>query len=178
MHFQRCIQLRCFFVFKCVIIVQSFEMTDDFWINCFCLFIYMLIIMYLKRIGQKFLHFRHDCFKIIYRIARDPRFKRLPCLHKGTYADDCIVQRITQVNTHNHIVSEFWITLWINFELFEYLVGINWYDFTCTLFSYSTNVTLLPLVIKIWGEESERSQGYPSCTCNNTGKFNILYFLI
>lgn len=123
----------------------------------------------------------HDCFnvvKIIYRIARDPRFKRLPCLHKGTYADDCIVQRITQVNTHNHIVSEFWITLWINFELFEYLVGINWYDFTCTLLYYSTNVTLLPHVIKIWGEESERSQGYPSCTCNNTGKFNILYFLI
>ena len=29
-------------------------------------------------------------------MAKDPRFDRLPCTHKGTYADDCIVQRITQ----------------------------------------------------------------------------------
>lgn len=33
---------------------------------------------------------------ITYRIARDPRFERLPCSHKGTYADDCIVNRVTQ----------------------------------------------------------------------------------
>ena len=26
-------------------------------------------------------------------MARDPRIERLPCLHKGTYADDCIVER-------------------------------------------------------------------------------------
>jgi hypothetical protein len=32
-----------------------------------------------------------------YRIAKDPRFQRLACTHKGTYADDCIVDRITQV---------------------------------------------------------------------------------
>ena len=32
-----------------------------------------------------------------HRIAKDQRFERLPCLHKGTYADDCIVQRIMQV---------------------------------------------------------------------------------
>ena len=31
------------------------------------------------------------------RIAKDPRFKRLACTHKGTYADDCIVDRVTQV---------------------------------------------------------------------------------
>ena len=31
------------------------------------------------------------------RLAKDPRFERLPCLHKGTYADDCLVQRVTQV---------------------------------------------------------------------------------
>ena len=30
-------------------------------------------------------------------VARDPRFERLPCSHKGTYADDCIVER---VNSH------------------------------------------------------------------------------
>ena len=29
-------------------------------------------------------------------IAKDPRFERLPCLHKGTYADDCLVERVTQ----------------------------------------------------------------------------------
>ncbi|WOG86803.1 hypothetical protein DCAR_0206021 [Daucus carota subsp. sativus] len=25
-----------------------------------------------------------------------PRFERLPCTHKGTYADDCLVERVTQ----------------------------------------------------------------------------------
>lgn len=28
-------------------------------------------------------------------VARDPRFERLPCSHTGTYADDCLVQRVT-----------------------------------------------------------------------------------
>jgi U3 small nucleolar RNA-associated protein 24 len=31
------------------------------------------------------------------RLAKDPRFKRLPCTHKGTYADDCIVSRVQMV---------------------------------------------------------------------------------
>lgn len=31
----------------------------------------------------------------LYSVARDPRFERLPCSHKGTYADDCLVQRVT-----------------------------------------------------------------------------------
>ena len=42
---------------------------------------------------------------VVRRIAKDPRFERLPCLHKGTYADDCLVNRVTQVyrvNTHTH----------------------------------------------------------------------------
>ena len=30
-----------------------------------------------------------------YRVARDPRFERLSCSHPGTYADDCLVQRVT-----------------------------------------------------------------------------------
>lgn len=33
--------------------------------------------------------------KINIRIARDPRFERLKCTHTGTYADDCLVQRVT-----------------------------------------------------------------------------------
>jgi len=30
------------------------------------------------------------------RIAKDSRFERLKCTHKGTYADDCLVQRVEQ----------------------------------------------------------------------------------
>ncbi|KAH8741661.1 hypothetical protein FG386_003635 [Cryptosporidium ryanae] len=35
-------------------------------------------------------------YNLALRLARDPRFKRLSCVHKGTYADDCIVQRVTE----------------------------------------------------------------------------------
>ncbi|KAJ2481636.1 rRNA-processing protein fcf1 [Coemansia sp. RSA 2131] len=35
-------------------------------------------------------------YRMALKVARDPRFERLPCSHKGTYADDCIVQRIMQ----------------------------------------------------------------------------------
>ena len=35
-------------------------------------------------------------FRLALKVARDPRFERLPCMHRGTYADDCIVQRVTQ----------------------------------------------------------------------------------
>ncbi|XP_076636358.1 FCF1 rRNA-processing protein Bka [Colletes latitarsis] len=42
----------------------------------------------LEKLGQK--------YKIALKIVRDPRFERLNCLHKGTYADDCIVNRVTQ----------------------------------------------------------------------------------
>ncbi|EDR24062.1 hypothetical protein, conserved [Entamoeba dispar SAW760] len=34
-------------------------------------------------------------FQMALKIARDPRFKRLTCDHKGHYGDDCIVQRVT-----------------------------------------------------------------------------------
>ncbi|TFL07167.1 Fcf1-domain-containing protein [Pterulicium gracile] len=34
-------------------------------------------------------------YRVALRIARDPRFERLPCSHTGTYADDCLVQRVT-----------------------------------------------------------------------------------
>ncbi|KAI8874236.1 Fcf1-domain-containing protein [Ramicandelaber brevisporus] len=42
----------------------------------------------LEKLGPK--------FRIALRIARDPRFERLSCSHAGTYADDCIVKRVTQ----------------------------------------------------------------------------------
>ncbi|KAL0267489.1 UNVERIFIED_CONTAM: hypothetical protein PYX00_009741 [Menopon gallinae] len=42
----------------------------------------------MEKLGQK--------YKIALKIMKDLRFERLTCLHKGTYADDCIVQRVTQ----------------------------------------------------------------------------------
>uniref|UniRef100_A0A8C1M8T4 rRNA-processing protein FCF1 homolog n=1 Tax=Cyprinus carpio TaxID=7962 RepID=A0A8C1M8T4_CYPCA len=42
----------------------------------------------LEKLGMK--------FRVALRIAKDPRFDRLPCSHKGTYADDCLVQRVMQ----------------------------------------------------------------------------------
>ncbi|KAK7792916.1 hypothetical protein R5R35_007994 [Gryllus longicercus] len=35
-------------------------------------------------------------FSVALKIIKDPRFERIRCLHKGTYADDCLVQRVTQ----------------------------------------------------------------------------------
>lgn len=43
----------------------------------------------LEKLGPK--------YRIALKIIKDPRFERLTCTHKGTYADDCIVQRVTQV---------------------------------------------------------------------------------
>ncbi|KAJ1491537.1 Fcf1-domain-containing protein, partial [Baffinella frigidus] len=39
-------------------------------------------------------------YRVALRIAKDPRFERLPCTHKGTYADDCILERITQARCY------------------------------------------------------------------------------
>ncbi|GAA5961145.1 hypothetical protein JCM3765_001243 [Sporobolomyces pararoseus] len=46
------------------------------------------VLAELEKLGQK--------YRLALRVARDPRFERLPCSHKGTYADDCIVNRVTQ----------------------------------------------------------------------------------
>lgn len=43
----------------------------------------------LEKLGSK--------YRIALKIIKDARFERLPCFHKGTYADDCLVQRVTQV---------------------------------------------------------------------------------
>ncbi|KIV78320.1 hypothetical protein PV11_10048 [Exophiala sideris] len=40
----------------------------------------------LEKLGQR--------YRIALRIARDERWERLKCGHKGTYADDCIVDRV------------------------------------------------------------------------------------
>jgi rRNA-processing protein FCF1 len=43
----------------------------------------------LEKLGQK--------YKVALKIIKDSRFERIPCMHKGTYADDCLVNRVTQV---------------------------------------------------------------------------------
>ncbi|KDE09215.1 rRNA-processing protein FCF1 [Microbotryum lychnidis-dioicae p1A1 Lamole] len=45
------------------------------------------VLAELEKLGQQ--------YRLALRVARDPRFERLPCSHKGTYADDCIVNRVT-----------------------------------------------------------------------------------
>ena len=42
----------------------------------------------LEKLGSK--------YRVALRLAKDPRFERLPCTHKGTYADDCLLQRCQQ----------------------------------------------------------------------------------
>lgn len=42
----------------------------------------------LEKLGPK--------YRIALRIAKDPRFERVKCDHKGSYADDCLVNRVTE----------------------------------------------------------------------------------
>src|ERR1700733_15557006 len=42
------------------------------------------VIGELEKLGGK--------YRIALKVAKDPRFTRLPCMHKGTYPDDCMVQ--------------------------------------------------------------------------------------
>ncbi|KAF6214532.1 hypothetical protein GE061_009275 [Apolygus lucorum] len=46
------------------------------------------VLAEVEKLGRK--------YKVALRIMKDPRFERLPCSHKGTYADDCLVQRVQQ----------------------------------------------------------------------------------
>ncbi|KAF0771105.1 rRNA-processing protein FCF1 [Aphis craccivora] len=46
------------------------------------------IVGELEKLGQK--------YKIALKIVKDPRFQKIQCKHPGTYADDCLVQRVTQ----------------------------------------------------------------------------------
>ena len=52
----------------------------------------------LEKLGQK--------YRIALRIARDERWERLKCDHKGVYADDCLVERVQKHKSRLHF-SEF-----------------------------------------------------------------------
>ncbi|XP_034256240.1 rRNA-processing protein FCF1 homolog [Thrips palmi] len=66
-------------------IMQS--MMDCLYAKCIP-YITDCVLAELEKLGNK--------YKIALRIIKDPRFERLPCMHKGTYADDCLVNRVTQ----------------------------------------------------------------------------------
>jgi U3 small nucleolar RNA-associated protein 24 len=45
----------------------------------------------LEKLGPK--------YRVALRVAKDPRFERITCDHKGTYADDCLVSRAMEVRS-------------------------------------------------------------------------------
>nr|VWP01557.1 Uncharacterized protein [Ganoderma boninense] len=52
-----------------------------------CLYAKYCVMAELEKLGHR--------YRVALRVARDPRFERLTCSHSGTYADDCLVQRVT-----------------------------------------------------------------------------------
>ncbi|CAH1791023.1 unnamed protein product, partial [Owenia fusiformis] len=66
-------------------IVQS--MMDCLYAKCVP-YITDCVMAEIEKLGPK--------YRIALRMAKDPRFERLTCLHKGTYADDCLVNRVTE----------------------------------------------------------------------------------
>lgn len=46
------------------------------------------MIAELEKLGHK--------YKMAIRLTKDPRFQRITCQHKGTYADDCIINNVKQ----------------------------------------------------------------------------------
>ncbi|PAA74363.1 hypothetical protein BOX15_Mlig020726g3, partial [Macrostomum lignano] len=45
------------------------------------------VLAEMEKMGEK--------YRVALKILHDPRVRRLSCLHKGTYADDCLVRRVT-----------------------------------------------------------------------------------
>ncbi|KAJ5219777.1 hypothetical protein N7468_008981 [Penicillium chermesinum] len=46
------------------------------------------VLAELEKLGPK--------YRLALRVAKDPRFQRIKCDHKGTYADDCLVDRLVK----------------------------------------------------------------------------------
>ncbi|EIE18724.1 Fcf1-domain-containing protein [Coccomyxa subellipsoidea C-169] len=46
------------------------------------------VIAELEKLGQK--------YRVALKVAKDPRIERIPCTHSGTYADDCICEKVKQ----------------------------------------------------------------------------------
>ena len=57
------------------------------------------VVAELEKLGHR--------YRLALHLAKDPRIKRLKCSHAGTYADDCIVQRVTEVRSALQCVGSF-----------------------------------------------------------------------
>lgn len=66
-------------------IIQN--MMDTLYAKCIP-YITDCVLAELEKLGRK--------YRVALKIIKDPRFERIKCLHKGTYADDCIVNRVLQ----------------------------------------------------------------------------------
>jgi U3 small nucleolar RNA-associated protein 24 len=66
-------------------LIQS--MMDCMYAKCIP-YITDCVMAELEKLGQK--------YRVALRICKDERIERLACMHKGTYADDCLVQRVQQ----------------------------------------------------------------------------------
>ena len=47
------------------------------------------VIAELEKLGHK--------YRLALKLCKDPRIQKLTCTHKGTYADDCITDRVTGI---------------------------------------------------------------------------------
>lgn len=61
------------------------EMTRILLAKCY-IYVTDCIVAEAEKLGRK--------YKSMLRSMKDPRIRRLTCQHKGTYADDCICQRV------------------------------------------------------------------------------------
>ncbi|KAK7083990.1 rRNA-processing protein fcf1 [Halocaridina rubra] len=58
--------------------------------------LYAKCIPYLTECVQGEMERMGERFRLALKLMKDPRIETVPCLHKGIYADDCLVQRVTQ----------------------------------------------------------------------------------
>ncbi|MES1918095.1 rRNA-processing protein fcf1 [Bonamia ostreae] len=70
-------------------------MTDCLLAQC-AVFVTDCVMAELEKLGPKFRMALK--FFLLSRIAKDERFERLACSHSGTYADDCLVNRVSTVS--------------------------------------------------------------------------------
>lgn len=67
---------RCLLTLPCLLLLTGIPCITD------------CVMAELEKLGSK--------YRIALKLAKDPRFRRLSCTHTGTYADECIVNRVQQ----------------------------------------------------------------------------------
>ncbi|KAL5156179.1 rRNA-processing protein FCF1 [Glycine soja] len=74
----------------------NFSIQNKVSVLCFALGVYWIEILREYFDKNNLEDFKRLCGIVLILIAKDPRFERILCTHKGTYADDCLVERVTQ----------------------------------------------------------------------------------